>query len=440
MENKLLAKIFDMQLWEDNLEKAVDKKIDKGVLRKMCNPAVRLQLYNAIQNEEIEFMPSHMAQIPKDTPGEFRTVFVGEPVDRCLQSIINDSLFALFPEMIHSSCRSYQRGISTGQTVKKLSSIITNMESKSDVIGVKIDFHHYFDDINRESIMKVYDTIEHKLGFEKGTEPVTNLLRKTWNNDMVFDLDGNLIEQYCGIRQGNAIGSWLANVMMYELDDFMSKKYKFYCRYSDDCVVIHDNPDEVLADMNEIITKYGVHINPKKVEILYKNRFFTFLGFNICGQNITFSRKSIKNFQKEIENCTINANCSTEKAIHNVVKYLYEGYVMDNRQFGWATYFLSTCNVIEDINELNLFVMDSIRAVDSGKTKIGGLGENKALNNKVVARGTGKNVKANRQKWKEKYGSDYIDGYITLKTMQNALKCGKPVYETLFTNLMIKEA
>ena len=436
MENKLLAKMFDMKLWEEALDKAVDKGIDKGILRKMCEPNIRLQLYNAIENETMEFMPSHMCLIPKDTPGEFRTVFVGEPVDRCLQSIINDSLFALFPEMIHPSCRSYQKGVSTGQTVKKLSGIITNMKSKSDIIGVKVDFHHYFDDINRESIMKVFDTIEQKLGFAKGAEPVMNLLRKTWNNDFVFDLDGNLIEQYCGIRQGNAVGSFLANVIMYELDEFMSKKYKFYCRYSDDCVVIHDNPSEVLEDMNRIIAKYGVHLNPKKVEMLYKNRFFTFLGFNICGPHITFSKKSIKNLQNEIEARTIKAKCSTKKAIRNVVKYLYEGYIVDDKQFGWAAYFLPTVNVREDINELNLFVMDCIRAVDSGKKKVGGIGENKELKYKVVSRGTGKNVRANRDKWHAKYGTDSIDGYLTLVAMQNALKAGKPVYEALLSSVM----
>ena len=234
MQDRLLEKMFEMPRWETLIEKADLKGIDKGELRQMCKPEIRLAIYNAIKNETIEFAPSHMAQIPKDTPGEYRIVLVGENVDRCIQSLINDCLFELFPEMIHPSCKSYQKNLGTGKTVKELSSILA--DTKTEIVGVKSDFHHYFDTVNLEAIMNVFDIIESKLGFKKGTEPVMNLLRKTWNNNMVFDLDGNLIEQYCGIRQGNAVGSFLADVILYELDDFMSKKYKFYCRYSDDCV------------------------------------------------------------------------------------------------------------------------------------------------------------------------------------------------------------
>jgi hypothetical protein len=179
----------------------------------------------------------------------------------------------------------------------------------------------------------------------------------------------------------------------------------------------------------------GLILNPKKVEPICADKFFTFLGFNICGSYITFSKKSIKNLQNEIEARTIKTNYSTEKAIHNVIKYLYEGYIVDDKQFGWAAYFLPTVNVEDDIQELNRFVMDCIRAVDSGRKELGGLGENKQMQNRVVCRGKGKNVKANRQKWQSKYGGDNIDGYITLNAMRKALKMGKPIYESLLMSV-----
>jgi hypothetical protein len=176
-------------------------------------------------------------------------------------------------------------------------------------------------------------------------------------------------------------------------------------------------------------------LNPKKVEPVSKHKYFTFLGFNVCGPHISFSKKSIKNFQKEVEARTIKAKNSTTKAIHRVNQYLYEGYVVDDKRFGWAAYFLPTVNVEEDIQELNRFVMDCIRAVDSGRKEIGGLGENKQMQNRVVCRGKGKNVKANRQKWQNKYGGDNIDGYITLNAMRKALQIGKPVYESLLISV-----
>lgn len=421
MQDRLLEKMFEMPRWETLIEKADLKGIDKGELRQMCKPEIRLAIYNAIKNETIEFAPSHMAQIPKDTPGEYRIVFVGENVDRCIQSLINDCLFELFPEMIHPSCKSYQKNLGTGKTVKELSSILA--DTKTEIVGVKSDFHHYFDTVNLEAIMNVFDIIESKLGFKKGTEPVMNLLRKTWNNNMVFDLDGNLIEQYCGIRQGNAVGSFLADVILYELDDFMSKKYKFYCRYSDDCVTLHDNPNEVIDDMNRIISKYGVSLNPKKVEVLRKDRWIKFLGFNIKGDKITLSKSRVKSFQKEIEARTIKQrNISMKRALNKVQSYLYKG----DGKFSWATSVLPIINVQKDIDTLNTFIMDAIRACATNKKKIGGLGSVNDKEDYTILRGTGKNVTANKNKTNKE-----IEGFLSLGCVRNALLTNRAVFDTL---------
>lgn len=425
MQDKLLEKMFEIERWETLIEKAELKGVDKGELRKLCTPQVRASLYTAIVNEEIEFAPSHMAQIPKDTPGEFRTVFVGENVDRCIQSLINDCLFELFPEMVHPSCKSYQKNLGTGKTVKELSSILAN--TKTEIVGVKSDFHHYFDVVNLDAIMNVFDVIESKLGFSKGTEPVMNLLRKTWSNNLVFDLDGNLIEQYCGIRQGNAIGSFLADVILYELDEFMSKKYKFYCRYSDDCITVHSNPDEVISDMNRIISKYGVSLNPRKVQVLHKDEWFKFLGFNLKDNMITLSKSRLKKFQKEIELRTIKQrNISPQRALNQVNSFLYKG----NGQYSFATSVLPIINVQKDIDTLNEFILDCLRAVQTGKKKIGGLGSVNDRDDYTILRGTGKNVSSNRRKTPKE-----IDGYLSISCMRNAILTRRAVYETLVRSM-----
>lgn len=425
MQNRLLEKMFELPRWEALIEKADLKGIDKGELRQMCKPDVRAAIYMAIKNETIEFMPSHMAQIPKDTPGEYRTVFVGENVDRCIQSLINDCLFELFPEMVHPSCKSYQKNLGTGKTVKELSAILAN--TKTEIIGVKSDFHHYFDVVNLDAIMNVFDVIEHKLGFAKGTEPVMNLLRKTWNNNLVFDLDGNLIEQYCGIRQGNAIGSFLADVILYELDEFMSNKYPFYCRYSDDCITIHDNPDEIIRDMNNIITKYGVSLNPRKVQVLHKNEWFKFLGFNLKDNMITLSKSRVKSFQREVEQRTIKQkNISLKRAVNQINSYLYKG----DLQYSWATSVLPIINVQKDIDAMNEFVLDALRACATNKKKIGGLGSVNDREDYTILRGIGRNVTANRNKTPKE-----IENYLSINCMRKAMLTRRAVFETLVRSM-----
>lgn len=81
MSDMLLQKFFEIKRWESALEVGVGKHIDKGELRKLTSPEVRLALYNAIINDQYEIAPPHEVQIPKDN-GDMRIVFVNENIDR----------------------------------------------------------------------------------------------------------------------------------------------------------------------------------------------------------------------------------------------------------------------------------------------------------------------------------------------------------------------
>ncbi len=112
-----------------------------------------------------------------------------------------------------------------------------------------------------------------------------------------------------------------------------------------------------------------------------------------------------------------------KKAVDSVNRYLYKG----NGEYSWATQTLPVCNVRVDINELNKFVMDCLRAVETGKHKVGGLGYVKDKPDGCVVRGIGRNVKANRNKSKSKE----IEGYLTIGCMQNAILTRRAAYNTL---------
>ena len=423
MQSKLVRMLFtEPERWENLINRADMKGINKAELRQFSKPETRVALYRSLVENRLMFPPEHEAQIPKDTPGEFRTVYVGETTERILCPLINDCLFKLLPHMVSSSVKSYQKGLSCGKTVKGLSHEL--MKVNQNVVGIKTDYHHFFDDISREAVFHLFDKIERELGFEPGTEPVVNLMRRTWSDDLVFDIDGNLVEKWRGIRQGNAIAAFLADAIVNELDTYMVQKYPYYVRYSDDIVCITDKPDEAIADINRISSQYGVVLNPKKTELLTKDKWFKFLGFSIKGSEISLSCGRLKKFQKEIEKRTIKSRgISPEKAVNKVNQYLYKG---DKDGHSWASQVLSTVNNIHDLNLMNEFVMDCLRAVQTRKTKLGGLGYVPTNKEGVVVRGIGKNVAANRAKTAKE-----IDGYYSLNDMRNVLLTRKGVYDTI---------
>jgi hypothetical protein len=216
--------------------------------------------------------------------------------------------------------------------------------------------------------------------------------------------------------------------LLYHIDEALSNLDGVkYWRYSDDILILgneYKNADKLLKNM---LIDMGLTINPKKEQTLDKHHWFKFLGFNIKGDQITLSKSRVKSFQKEIEARTIKQRkTSLTRATNRVNDYLYKG----DGKYSWATSVLPIINVEKDIETLNAFVMDSLRACATKKKKIGGLGSVSDRDDYTILRGTGKNVTANRTKTEKE-----ITGYLTLSCMQNAILTSRPVYEALVRSM-----
>ena len=412
MNDFLLEEFFKRERWDHALEVGVGKGISKTELRKLCSPETRKQLLVAIATNNYVIAPPHQQLIPKDTPGEFRTVYINENIDRIFLSIVNDMLFELFPDMVHPACKSYQKGIGCGKVVQEISREIQKGEG---IVGWKSDLSKYFDSVPLKYIDEIFDEIERRVGKSK----IIDIVRYYYHCNVCFTPEGELIEHYQSLKQGCAVASFLADALLYDMDDKLSKMKGKYIRYSDDCLYIGKDYNEALNSMKEMLQEKELKINPKKLEMIDSSRYIKFLGFALrCGQ-ITLSKNRVKTFQKEIEKRTIKSKGNYKRSLKAINYYLYGG------EYSWASSILPIINVEEDIDELNKFVMDALKAVQTKKTKIGGLGYVPEGKVGVISRGTGKNVTANRKK------VDKLEGYYSIREMRNAYMSSHEAYETL---------
>ena len=420
MNDILLQKFFEIARWEKAIETGVDKHIDKGELRKLCSPEFRTMLCKRIVTDNYEIAPPHQSEIPKDD-GTMRVVYVNENVDRIFLSIANDLFFEMFPEFIHPTCKSYQHGIGCGKIVQAVSREMSKIDRNE--VGFKADLSKYFDSVPLKYIDEIFDRMEQKVGKSK----IIDVVRKYYHTDLCFDVDGNIIEHYQSLKQGCSVASFLADAVLYHIDKAISALDVNYIRYSDDILAVGNDWKTAYVMLSSMLSDMEMKLNPKKVEFVFKDKWVKFLGFNIKGSQITLSKNRVKSFQKEIEARTINErNITPTRALNKVNAYLYKG----DGKYSWATSVLPIINVQKDIDELNDFVMDCLRAVETGKKKIGGLGSVNDKDDYTILRGTGKNVKANRQKTGKE-----IKGYLSIKCMQNSLLTRKAVYETLVRNM-----
>ena len=416
----LLQKFFEMERWQQALELGVDKHIDKGELRKLCSPAVRIQLYNAIATDNYEIAPPHQVEIPKDN-GDMRIVYVNENIDRVFLSITNNLFFELFPEFVHPCCKSYQTGIGCGKIVQEVSRQMVNSTERQ--VGFKADLTKYFDTVPLKYIDEIFDRMEAKVGQSK----IIDIVRKYYHTDWCFDVNGDLIEHYQSLKQGCSVASFLADAVLYPIDKTVSDLNVYYVRYSDDLMALGEDWSVAFDVVKDMLSTMEMTLNPKKVEPVYKDIWVKFLGFNIKGKQITLSKNRVKSFQKEIETRTVKQrNITPKRALNQVNAYLYKG----DGTYSWATSVLPIINVEKDINTLNAYVMDALRACATNKKKIGGLGSVNDKEDYTILRGTGKNVTANRKKT-----APEIQGYYSIGCMRNALLTRRAVFETLVRSM-----
>lgn len=411
----LLKKLFEIDRWEAAINTAVEKGINKSELRALCTPEKRAEVYLALRDGNYHIAPPRTGQIPKDD-GTFRTVYINTNMDRVLLSIINDMLFELCHEMVHPRCKSYQKGIGCGKVVQEVSKLTITTRQINGFVGYKSDLSKYFDSVPLQYIDSVFDSIEKKWGKSK----VIDVCREYYHTDLYYNDERELVEKYQSLKQGCALASFLADAILYHLDDEMSKINGFYVRYSDDILFIGEDYPKAMEKMRKMLADMQLTLNPKKVEYITPTKWFKFLGFSIRGSEISLSKSRLKTFQKEIQKrSSRDRKLTPEAALRKVHGYLYGG------EYSWATSVLGIINNEHDINELNKFVLDALKSTYTDHRHIGGLGYLVEGKDGVIARGKGRNVAFNRKEVGE------IAGYISLKCARNALLINKEVYDAL---------
>ena len=447
MSDHILESLFlDQTLWSDVLEWGVRKGIAQPVLTYIQDPNGRAKLCEQIYTGEYPIEPPHTGYVKKEDGGE-RTFFINAPLTRLLFHAIYLWLMRHEGSMIHPACLSYHEGIGIGKIVQNVSRQITTLHPQGEpcVVGRKFDIHHYFDTIPRSVIHNALDKVER----HHGPSSVITLIRKYYDSDLYYDTrKGDYMEAYQGIKQGCAVSSWFANVLLYELDAKLSALGGCYVRYSDDILFVGESYEKATTLLKEELQKIGLSLNEEKQEDIRSDRFVRFLGFDIRGGEITLSEKWVKHFQRQVDEITIlnkpliqqvrrlrkQATEASEKhiqtlaghAMQRLAKTLYWG----NGTYSWGTLVLPIINRADDIRQLNTYCLDALRALYTGRTHLGGLGKPKQGG---ITRGKGRDVAYNR-----KATGKWLSQFTPLSAMWQ-LVGNKWLYRTLVNDLLLAE-
>lgn len=375
--------------------------------------------------------PMNYAQAASRNFEDVRKIYMMTPMDRAVAHMIYLIYYKKFIGMSHERCVSYKSGIGTSKVAKKLSK---EMQERGFYEGYKMDIHHYFDDLNME-------TIEKQLVKMKTGSVLDDLLWELYQDDRVL-VNEELIHKHRGLIQGCAFACLLANLILIDIDERISKMNVIYYRYSDDIIVLGNDKDTKYA--KELIAKMlapkGLQLHPTKVQRINRGEWFEFLGFSFKGDMISLSGKTLANIEHEVKIRTMSKTRqahrpATKKELQKMIKdlqwYFFTAFAKSQENFGVGVYLFGTVNVRRDLEAIENYIKDCLRAAYTNKSNIYGLGYVKDRDWYVVDNcNRGQNVGENRRKTQ----TDDWDllkelGWVSLMKMYNDYHTNMDLFE-----------
>src|SRR3989344_3043863 len=256
------------------------------------------QLRNELKNEDYypRQLKTFILRDPK-TRKISKSAFRDRVVHHALIKIIEPIFDKTF---IYDSCAN-RKGKGTLFAIKRFEKFQRKVSKNDKIVRnningycLKADIKHYFQEVNHDILLSI---IKRKIKDER----IINLIKKILNNGEV--------KQGMGMPLGNLTSQFFANVYLNELDYFVKHelKVKYYIRYVDDFVILHENKNKLNFYKNQIKeflkNNLKIELHKDKSKIFFIRKGITFLGFRhfyfytILNKN---KRKHVNNKIKDI--------------------------------------------------------------------------------------------------------------------------------------------
>jgi len=210
----------------------------------------------------------------------FEKIFI---YDSCANRLEKGNLFGL------RRFDLFKRKVSeNGRIIKKY------FNDKNYVAGfcLKADIKHYFQEVNHEVLIKaIYKKIK--------DIKVIDLIKKI--------LENGKFKNGVGMPLGNLTSQFFANVYLNELDYFVKHKLKakYYIRYVDDFVILHNSKQQLVKWKEEINNflkqELKLDLHPEKSKVIPLSKGIDFVGFRNFYHHILLRKRNIRKMIIKIE-------------------------------------------------------------------------------------------------------------------------------------------
>ena len=256
-----------------------------------------------------------------------REIFAANFRDRVIHHLIYNYISPIFEKTFINDSYSCRKEKGTHYGIKRIDRFIRSCSENysKDCYILKLDIKGYFMSINRKILFQQVKTSllskYHKLDFDLSL--ILNLIEKTIFNDSTqnckvkgkkadwYDLprDKSLFtsKKNCGLPIGNLTSQLFGNVYLNVFDHFVKRdlKIKYYGRYVDDFVLIHNDRAYLKSQINKIReylkNELKLTLHPNKLYLQHYSKGVKYLGAVIKPHRIYIANRTTGNFYNAIQ-------------------------------------------------------------------------------------------------------------------------------------------
>ena len=280
-----------------------------------------IQLYEEIKSWTYEIGKSIAFIV--DRPVK-REIFAGDFRDRIVHHYIVAKINPILEKVfIHDSysCRKEKGTLFGVQRIDRFIRSATENYSK-DAYILKLDILGFFMNISHDILLSQIRKILDTKYFSSDKEELFALCEKVVRNDPTKNciIKGERSDWVglpkskslffsrsdSGLPIGNFTSQIFANLYLHELDVFIKKKLKikYYGRYVDDFILIHENHEylkSIILDIRSFLSQWlELELHPRKIYFQHYRKGVAFLGTYIVPHAIYVGSKMKTNFYKVI--------------------------------------------------------------------------------------------------------------------------------------------
>ena len=363
------------EFWEDTrlalLSKYRVTQEQATEINLLCSYIGKADILERVKNRTFEWGIPRKVYLNKAGTSKKRIVYMFEKEQRVLLGVLYRALSYHFRGEISSNCFSYKKGISTIKAVSHL----LDLNNNCDMYGVKLDIHAYFNSVSSDRLQEMIGTVF------KGYEDtdIYWLISTLYSINKAVD-NGVVVDEYMSLIPGTAVASFFANYCLKDLDQHFADFNLPYARYSDDIILFARTPEEIessLSYIKDILSKYGLEVNPRKYEYFNPKDKIDFLGLTFDENEIDIHKYSFEKVKAKIRKDVARARKRIEqgksfesearKVIHRFNYRMYKCYIEDRSKFGWGYYAFRYVTTDKTLREIDFYFRDKLRYLKTGK-------------------------------------------------------------------------